>query len=94
MAIKTVRVKAYTRKYPKASTKEQTKTVQILETLPPFMSVDGKLYKLKKGDIVSLPETNANILLRAKVAKLSKSKSTAKHSELPKSTVKASARWK
>ena len=58
--------------------KEKTIKVKAIENLSTFMAVDGKLYKLKKGDIVSLPKTNADILLMHGVAVLSKGKVTAK----------------
>ena len=52
--------------------------VKATENLPTFMAVDGKLYKLKKGDVVILQKTNADILLTHGVAVLSKGKVTAK----------------
>ena len=58
--------------------KEKTIKVKAIENLSTFMAVDGKLYKLKKGDIVSLPKTNADMLLTHGVAVLSKGKVTAK----------------
>ena len=56
----------------------KTVKVKAIENLSTFMAVDGKLYKLKKGDIVSLPKTNADMLLMHGVAVLSKGKVTAK----------------
>ena len=58
--------------------KEKTIKVKAIENLSTFMTIDGKLYKLKKGDIVSLPKTNADMLLMHGVAVLSKGKVTAK----------------
>ena len=63
--------------------KEKTIKVKAIENLSTFMAVDGKLYKLKKGDIVSLPKTNADMLLMHGVAVLSKGKVTAKSYEIP-----------
>ena len=34
----------------------KTIKVKAIENLSPFMAVDGNLYKLKKGDIISLPK--------------------------------------
>ena len=52
--------------------------VKAIENPSTFMAVDGNLYKLKKGDVVSLPKTNADMLLTHGVAVLSKGKVTAK----------------
>ena len=63
--------------------KEKTIKVKAIENLSTFMAVDGKLYKLKKGDIVSLPKTNADMLLMHGVAILSKGRVTAKPYTIP-----------
>jgi DNA replication factor GINS len=36
--------------------------VQVLEDMDSFMGVDGRIYTLSKGDIVTLPERNAAVL--------------------------------
>jgi len=36
--------------------------VQVLEDMDSFMGVDGRIYALSKGDIVTLPERNAAVL--------------------------------
>jgi DNA replication factor GINS len=36
--------------------------VRVLEDLESFMGVDGRIYALSKGDIVTLPERNAAVL--------------------------------
>ncbi len=36
--------------------------VRVLEDMESFMGVDGRIYTLSKGDIVTLPERNAAVL--------------------------------
>jgi hypothetical protein len=36
--------------------------VHVLENMDSFMGVDGRIYTLSKGDIVTLPERNAAVL--------------------------------
>ena len=36
--------------------------VQVLEDMDSFMGIDGRIYTLSKGDIVTLPERNAAVL--------------------------------
>ena len=36
--------------------------VRVLEDMDSFMGVDGRIYTLLKGDIVTLPERNAAVL--------------------------------
>ena len=36
--------------------------VHVLEDMDSFMGVDGRIYTLSKGDIVTLPERNAAVL--------------------------------
>lgn len=38
------------------------KLVRVLEDMDSFMGVDGRIYTLSKGDIVTLPERNAAVL--------------------------------
>jgi DNA replication factor GINS len=35
---------------------------RVLETMEPFMGVDGKIYNLEKEDVVTLPRRNAEVL--------------------------------
>ncbi len=46
--------------------------VRITEDLPAFMGIDGEIYRLKEGDVLALPKTNAEILLKREVAKTEK----------------------
>ena len=36
--------------------------VQVLQDMESFMGVDGRIYTLSKGDLVTLPERNASVL--------------------------------
>jgi DNA replication factor GINS len=36
--------------------------VRVLEDMESFMGIDGRIYTLSKGDIVTLPERNAAVL--------------------------------
>jgi DNA replication factor GINS len=36
--------------------------VRVLEDMESFMGIDGRIYSLQKGDIVTLPERNAAVL--------------------------------
>ena len=36
--------------------------VRVLEGMDTFMGVDGRIYTLAKGDVVTLPERNASVL--------------------------------
>jgi len=36
--------------------------VRVLQDMDTFMGVDGRIYSLAKGDIVTLPERNASVL--------------------------------
>ncbi len=47
---------------------EQYSIVRILENIPTFMGVDGRIYKLGKEDVIMLPKTNAEILCNRGVA--------------------------
>ena len=47
---------------------EELHIVRILEDLPTFMGTDGKIYKVKKEDVIMLPKTNAEILCKRGVA--------------------------
>ncbi|MGC9443325.1 MAG: hypothetical protein ACP5E9_00090 [Candidatus Methanospirareceae archaeon] len=47
---------------------EELHIVRILDDLPPFMGIDGRIYKLKREDVIMLPKTNAEILCKRGVA--------------------------
>ncbi|MBU1067595.1 hypothetical protein KKE60_07385 [Patescibacteria group bacterium] len=48
---------------------EELCTVKILKAnIPTFMGIDGKIYTVKKGEIVTLPKTNAKLLCKRGVA--------------------------
>jgi DNA replication factor GINS len=47
---------------------EELHIVRILDDVPTFMGVDGRIYKLKKEDVIMLPKTNAEILCSREVA--------------------------
>ncbi|HDS45121.1 MAG TPA: DNA replication complex GINS family protein [Methanomicrobia archaeon] len=47
---------------------EELHIVRILDDLPPFMGIDGRIYKLKREDVILLPKTNAEILCKRGVA--------------------------
>ena len=36
--------------------------VRVLQDMDTFMGVDGRIYSLAKGDIVTLPKRNASVL--------------------------------
>ena len=42
--------------------------VRVLADMDAFMGVDGKTYDLEKGDIVTLPERNAEVLVERNIA--------------------------
>jgi DNA replication factor GINS len=45
-----------------ASISRQCVLVRVLEDMESFMGIDGRIYTLSKGDIVTLPERNAAVL--------------------------------
>ncbi len=47
---------------------EELHIVRILEDLPTFMGTDGRIYKVKREDVIMLPKTNAEILCKREVA--------------------------
>ncbi len=47
---------------------EELHIVRILEDIPPFMGIDGRIYKVKREDVIMLPKTNAEILCKRGVA--------------------------
>jgi len=42
--------------------------VHIRADMESFMGVDGRVYALKRGDIVTLPENNADVLCERDIA--------------------------
>jgi DNA replication factor GINS len=42
--------------------------VRVLDDMDAFMGVDGRIYALEKGDIVTLPERNAEVLVERNIA--------------------------
>ncbi len=50
------------------SSGEELHIVRILEDIPTFMGIDGRIYKVKKEDVIMLPKTNAEILCKRRVA--------------------------
>jgi len=42
--------------------------VRVLSDMDPFMGIDGMTYTLEKGDIVMLPERNAEVLVERNIA--------------------------
>jgi DNA replication factor GINS len=53
---------------PAKSQGEELHIVRILEDIPTFMGIDGRIYKVKKEDVIMLPKTNAEILCKRGVA--------------------------
>jgi len=47
---------------------EEKVKIRVREDIPTFMGTDGEIYDLKKGDIVDLPKTNADVLCERGVA--------------------------
>jgi DNA replication factor GINS len=47
---------------------EELHMVRILEDIPTFMGIDGKIYRVKKEDVIMLPKTNAELLCKRGVA--------------------------
>ncbi len=47
---------------------EELHIVRVLEDMPTFMGTDGRIYKVKKEDVIMLPKTNAEILCKRGVA--------------------------
>jgi DNA replication factor GINS len=47
---------------------EDLHIVRILEDIPTFMGTDGRIYKVKREDVIMLPKTNAELLCKRGVA--------------------------
>jgi len=47
---------------------EELHIVRVLEDIPTFMGTNGRIYKIKKEDVIMLPKTNAEILCERGVA--------------------------
>ena len=45
-----------------AASEDEVQTIRALADIPPFVGFDGKTYRIKKGDVVSLPKKFAKIL--------------------------------
>jgi len=56
-----------TEKEGKASSEVKYVLIRALADIPEFEGVDGKTYKLKKEDIITLPLLNAEVLEKAKL---------------------------
>ncbi len=48
-----------------AGGERKTFVVRVKQDIPEFEGVDGKTYKLRKGDVVTLPSLNANVLVKS-----------------------------
>ena len=59
---------------PDKDRNEELHMVRILEDLPTFMGTDGRIYKVKREDVIMLPKTNAEILCKRGVAERFKGK--------------------
>ena len=46
----------------------QVRLVRILEEIEPFVGMDGRIYALKKEDVVTLPARNADVLVDRNIA--------------------------
>lgn len=53
---------------PPADAGEPLALLRILEDVPPFEGDDGRVYKLKREDVISLPRAFSQILIRRKKA--------------------------
>jgi len=53
---------------PAKNRDEELHIVRILEDIPTFMGIDGRIYRVKKEDVIMLPKTNAEILCKRGVA--------------------------
>ncbi len=53
---------------PALPPEEATVLVRILTDMEPFMGVDGRVYRLKAEDVVTLPEKNAGVLIDRNIA--------------------------
>jgi DNA replication factor GINS len=53
---------------PAKSKNEELYIVRVLEDIPTFMGTDGRIYKVRKEDVIMLPKTNAEILCKRGVA--------------------------
>jgi len=53
---------------PASSSTEELQMVRILDDIPTFMGIDGRIYRVKKEDVIMLPKTNAELLCKRGVA--------------------------
>jgi DNA replication factor GINS len=42
--------------------------VRILQEIDPFVGIDGRIYALRKEDVVTLPARNADVLVERNIA--------------------------
>ncbi|MDD1674099.1 MAG: hypothetical protein LUQ13_00505 [Methanomicrobiales archaeon] len=56
------------REQPAASPAVSYTLVRILADVDPFMGVDGRVYQLRKGDIATVPVSNAAVLCERNIA--------------------------
>jgi DNA replication factor GINS len=42
--------------------------VRILQEIDPFVGMDGRIYALRKEDVVTLPAWNADVLVERNIA--------------------------
>ena len=53
---------------PPGTPEEAMVLVRIISDMEPFMGVDGRIYRLKAEDVVTLPEKNAGVLIDRNIA--------------------------
>jgi len=53
---------------PASGSTEELQMVRILDDIPTFMGIDGRIYRVKKEDVIMLPKTNAELLCKRGVA--------------------------
>jgi len=63
-----VRVLKTDESLPPRNRNEELHIVRILEDIPTFMGTDGRIYRVRKEDVIMLPKTNAEILCKRGVA--------------------------
>jgi DNA replication factor GINS len=66
---------------PAKESDEELHIVRILEDIPTFMGTDGRIYKVKREDVIMLPKTNAEILCKRGVAQRFEGKEVSKGGE-------------
>jgi DNA replication factor GINS len=56
------------KRLPAGNRDEELQILRILEDIPTFMGIDGRIYRVKKEDVIMVPKTNAEILCKRGVA--------------------------